>query len=561
MKKTYSKVLACTLSALVAVGTASLPITPVTAYAPKPSSTYIAATCISLNRSELTLGKGESYSLSATITPANTTSKALLWLTSNASVAYVDPNGKITAKAVGTSTITAITAGGKRASCVVTVKNAPSSVTISKSSLEVGVGESYKFYATIPDNTAACVRNYTSSNNNIVSFDSKGNMIAKRAGTAVVTVSVFNGKTSTCQVTVKAAPSSVTLNKKELYLGCGETFQFHASIPQNTAAYVREYTSANSNIVACDSKGNITAKKTGTTTITVKTFNGKTDTCTVHVMKAPEYVTVEQDYAELYAGDTFKIITHVSSGATSNVRTFSSSNSSVATVDSKGLVTAKNPGTATITVKTYNGKTTVVNINVMKLVTLTAYSTTDDILNSVKLTPVKTNSALLDDKIDGIFNRLFTKNMSNADKVRACYDYLATNVSYAYISYDYSAVSGCRYISNNDREIVLSAYSTLVKYRGNCYDYACTLAAMMQRLGYDAHVVHGLVGMSAGGYGNHYWVDTNINGRHYIFDAQVENNNLGWGGTVNHYFYCLRPESTSMYIYQETWSTENFRVY
>ena len=151
--------------------------------------------------------------------------------------------------------------------------------------------------------------------------------------------------------------------------------------------------------------------------------------------------------------------------------------------------------------------------------------------------------------------------MSNAHKVKACFDYLATNISYAYISYDYSPVYGVNYVSNNDREIVISAYSTLVKKLGNCYDYACTLAAVMQRIGYDAHVVHGLVGMSAGGYGNHYWVDANINGRHYIFDAQVENNNLGWGGTVNHYFYCLNPNNTSMYIYQETWTTSNFKTY
>ena len=127
--------------------------------------------------------------------------------------------------------------------------------------------------------------------------------------------------------------------------------------------------------------------------------------------------------------------------------------------------------------------------------------------------------------------------------------------------YDYSPVYNVNYVSNNDREIVISAYSTLVKKLGNCYDYACTLAAVMQRIGYDTHVVHGFVGMSAGGYGNHYWVDTNINGRHYIFDAQVENNNLGWGGTVNHYFYCLNPNNTSMYIYQETWTTSNFRTY
>ena len=561
MNNHFKRFLTCTMAAIVVSTASAMPVNTVTAYAPKPDTVFIAAESISINRTEITIGKGESYNLNSTVYPANVSNKSVLWLTSNPNVAYVDGNGKVIAKGTGNATISAITHNGRKSLCYVTVNEAPSKVTLNCHNMEVGIGETYRFYATVPANTTACVRSYSSSNESVVSFDKNGNMIAKKEGSATITVKIFNGKTDTCKVTVKKAPSQISLTKKFLTIATGDTYQFHAAVPENTAACTRTYSSSDNTIVECDKRGNITAKKAGSAVITVTTFNGKTDTCKVTVKNPPDKIQVKQNYAELEIDDTFKINYFLPANTYTSKITYSSNNSNIASVDSNGLVTAKNPGSATITIRTANNKAASVNIKVNEPVQIYAWSSSDDILNSAKVNPIKTNSKLLDDKIDSIFGDILNSRMSNAHKVKACFDYLATNISYAYISYDYSPVYNVNYVSNNDREIVISAYSTLVKKLGNCYDYACTLAAVMQRIGYDTHVVHGFVGMSAGGYGNHYWVDTNINGRHYIFDAQVENNNLGWGGTVNHYFYCLNPNNTSMYIYQETWTTSNFRTY
>ena len=549
------------MSAIIMTSVSVMPDDSVTAYAPQPAVTFIATDGVSINKTDITIGNGETYDLTSEIFPKTASNKSVLWLTSNAKVAYVDGKGKVTAKGVGNATISAITHNGKKALCYVTVNEAPSKVTLNCHNIEVGVGESYRFYAIVPANTTACVRSYSSSDDSVVSFDRNGNMIAKKEGTATVTVRIFNGKTDTCKVTVKKAPSDITLTKKSLTLTPNEKYQFHAYTSENTASCMRTYSSSDSSIVECDKRGNITAKKVGTVTVKVTSFNGKTDTCRVTVKKAPEYISVKQAYAELEIDDTFRIVYTIPANSYTSRITYSSSNKNIAEVDGSGLVTAKNPGSATITLRTANNKAASVNIVVKEPVQIYAWSSSDDILNSASVNPVKTNSTLLDNKIDSIFGDILYSRMSNAHKVKACFDWIATNVNYSYISYDYSPVYGVNYASDNDEAIVVSAYSTLVKRLGNCYDYACTLAAVMQRIGYDAHVVHGLVGMSAGGYGNHYWVDANINGRHYIFDAQVENNNLGWGGNVNHYFYCLEPNSTSMYIYNETWSTSNFRTY
>ena len=64
----------------------------------------VNVTGISLNKTSLILTEGESYTLKATITPADATNKEIIWKSDNESIATVE-NGKITAKSIGTTTI------------------------------------------------------------------------------------------------------------------------------------------------------------------------------------------------------------------------------------------------------------------------------------------------------------------------------------------------------------------------------------------------------------------------------------------------------------------------
>ena len=81
-----------------------------------------AATGVTLDTDELTLFPGEEMPLTATVTPAKATNKAVTWSSSDASVASVSAAGNVTAVAPGTATITATTVdGGYTADCTVTV--------------------------------------------------------------------------------------------------------------------------------------------------------------------------------------------------------------------------------------------------------------------------------------------------------------------------------------------------------------------------------------------------------------------------------------------------------
>ena len=77
-------------------------------------------TSVSLNKTALTLDVGKSYTLTKTVSPSNAVT-SYNWSSSNTSVATVDSNGKVTAKASGTATITVKTSNGKTATCKVTV--------------------------------------------------------------------------------------------------------------------------------------------------------------------------------------------------------------------------------------------------------------------------------------------------------------------------------------------------------------------------------------------------------------------------------------------------------
>lgn len=80
----------------------------------------IAVTSIELSKTNLTLFVGEEETLVATVKPENATDKNVTWSSSSESIAFVDQNGKVSAKKKGAVTIT-VTAGNISATCSVEV--------------------------------------------------------------------------------------------------------------------------------------------------------------------------------------------------------------------------------------------------------------------------------------------------------------------------------------------------------------------------------------------------------------------------------------------------------
>ena len=323
---------------------------------------------ITLNKTSLTLTSGNTSALTANVTPSNISDKSVSWSTSNSKVATVS-NGTVKAVGAGTATITAKTVNGKTAKCTVTVNVLPTSVNLSKTSVTLVKGKTTTIKATVnPSNATDKTVKWKTSNSKVATV-SNGKITAKGAGTATITATTSNGKTKTCKVTVKTPPTSVKLNKTSLTIGKGKTATLKATVnpTKNVTSKTVTWTTSNKNVVTVKN-GKITAKKVGTATITAKTVNGKIAKCKVTVKNLPSKVKLNKTKASIEADGSVTLKATVSpTNVTSKKVTWSSSNKNIATVNSSGKVTAKKPGTVTITAKTVNGKTAKCKVTVKKI--------------------------------------------------------------------------------------------------------------------------------------------------------------------------------------------------
>ncbi len=319
---------------------------------------------VTLNSSTLNLGVGETYNLKATVMP-DVINSNVTWKSSDTSVVSVT-NGKLTAKKAGTVTISAANSKGVKAYCKVTVKNAPKSVAMTKSAVNVGIGEILTIGSTLDSGAAATARVYTSSDESIVSIDkTKWNccFTAKKKGTAVITVKTYNGLTASCKVTVKDAPKSVSMTKTWITIGVGETATIGSVTDTGSACTNRVYTSANSNIVSITPTNwncTFTGVAVGLTEIKVKLYNGLTAVCKVNVLSPPRAVYLPKNEITMGVGETMKLGSTLLAGEASAQRTYNSSNSKyvrMTRTDWTGEFKAIREGSAYVKVTTYNGMT------------------------------------------------------------------------------------------------------------------------------------------------------------------------------------------------------------
>lgn len=315
---------------------------------------------VKLNASKKTLDIDESATLKATVSPSNATTKDVTWSSSNKKVAKVNSKGKITALKAGTATISVKTKdGGHIASCKVTVLRKVRDVSLNKSSTVLYLDKTTTLKATIvPSDATNKNVTWSSSNENVVRVSAKGKLTPVKPGTAKITVKTEQGGlTAVCTVKVERAVKSLSLSKKSLTVKSGTTYNLSGTVsPSNATNKTLTWTSSNTSVATVNSKGQIKAIGGGTATITCKTSNGITAKCSLTVTQSPTSVKLNTSATNVYTKETVKLTaTVLPSSATDKGVTWSSSNTSVATVTSNGTVTGVKSGKAVITVKTKNG--------------------------------------------------------------------------------------------------------------------------------------------------------------------------------------------------------------
>ncbi len=275
------------------------------------------------------LYRGKTTTLKAT----TSYSTKVTWTSSKPSIATVSSNGVVTGKKAGTVTITA-KAFGKSVTKTIKVVEPSLKVTGSTSLYR---GKTTTLKATTSYSAKVT---WTSSKPSIATISSNGVVTGKKAGTVTITAKAF-GKSVTKTIKV-VEPSLKVTGSTTLYRGKTTTLKA-------TTSYSTKVTwkSSKPSIATVSSSGVVTGKKAGTVYIYANAY-GKSVKYKLTI-KEPA-LKLNKSSSSIYKGKTTTL------KATTSYRTkvtWKSSNSSIATVSSTGVVTGKKAGTAYIYANAY----------------------------------------------------------------------------------------------------------------------------------------------------------------------------------------------------------------
>ena len=238
---------------------------------------------------------------------------------------------------------------------------------------------------------------YTSSNTSIAAVDASGNVTAKGAGKATITIKAAETdyyKEGTKQITVTIAKANQTITASNLSL----TFPNKGKITVSGSKGTLSYTSSKTSVATVDASGNVTSKGAGSATITIKAaatsnYNAASKQITVTVAKGAQSITTKAKASSVAVGKTVAVTT---TGAKGTV-TYKTSDTGIATVNaSTGVVTAKKVGTVKITATAaatanYNAASKTVTIKVVPAATTSLKA--ENMAKGIKVTWAKVTGA------------------------------------------------------------------------------------------------------------------------------------------------------------------------
>ena len=202
----------------------------------------------------------------------------------------------------------------------------------------------------------------TTSSKKIAKIDAKGVVTGVKTGIATVTVSLFDGRSASCNVTVMKAPTAVALSAKSLTLCVDETAPLTAAIPENTASALT-WTNTDPGVAGYEG-GLVKGLKPGKTTLTVKTFNGKKASCVVSVYAEPDSLSLSEDSLSLFCRQKASVTPVFPQGTYSSITWVSDRPACVHVDPETGEMTALEEGEAVITATTRNGVSAACHVTV-----------------------------------------------------------------------------------------------------------------------------------------------------------------------------------------------------
>lgn len=320
---------------------------------------------------------GDSFTLSALALPDNATSKAITWQSRETSgvriISQNDTTCVCQALSAGVFVITATAQDGSGISADFTVTVLPTlaeSLSLSQDTVRLSLGDVIRYsYTLLPAETTDKSVRWSSSDTTIVSVTQQGYCFAVGVGEAIITLATLDGSgltaTSVIQVADTVVPptlaSSLTLSQHEAVLLLGDSLTLSYSLlPLETTDPSVGWFCSDTTVIDLDPvDGTCRAIGLGSAYVVLYTLDGSDLTDTCFFMVAPiltEQLTVSRSEATLHVGDTLCLSYILLPANTTNPAVvWTSSDTSVVSIDSLGHGKALALGTATLTVSTLDG--------------------------------------------------------------------------------------------------------------------------------------------------------------------------------------------------------------
>ncbi|MBQ8567747.1 MAG: Ig-like domain-containing protein [Oscillospiraceae bacterium] len=296
---------------------------------------------------------GDSIQIGAAVYPESSFSKKLNYYSTDTTTVTVTENGIITANKAGTAQII-ITEAYSNISKTVTVtvneKEAEGFCDIRIENVSIKVGDSI----TLKHESSSAVT-WSSSDENVITVDSTGRATAHNTGDAVITAVNQTGESDYCTISVYKINHFIgTLYEGSTTIKVGDVIKIPVFSNIENPQYV--WTSDDSTVIKVKQDGTITAVAPGMATIKVFEANTALSSTINFVVKECERVELSESYITVNTGDSYDLYATAYPDPDTSI-SWKSSDSDIAAVTSNGTVYGRNPGTATITARTFHGAT------------------------------------------------------------------------------------------------------------------------------------------------------------------------------------------------------------
>ena len=253
---------------------------------------------ISLNATQKDLIIGDSFTLTATLSPENTTNRNVIWKLVSGDAISLSNTGVIQAKKVGEALVRAEAADGSgiTAECKVVVKpRLVQAIALNATQKEVIVGDSFTLTATLsPENATNRNVIWKLVSGDAISLSNTGVIQAKKVGEALVRAEAADGSgiTAECKVVVKPRlVQTISLNSTKKDLLVGESFALTATVmPENATNRNVIWKLVSGDAISLSNTGVIQAKKVGEALVRAEAADGSSISAECKVVVKPRLV-------------------------------------------------------------------------------------------------------------------------------------------------------------------------------------------------------------------------------------------------------------------------------